>query len=405
MCNKNLLNIPCVVNFGCRLNACESEKIEEIACELGLSGFVIINSCAVTAEAERQVKQYIRKIHNENPSAKIIITGCASENDAETFSKMEGVVGIIENSKKLDANSYIKYASSSTKISKLEKNNVRAFVQIQNGCDNACTYCIVRKTRGSSISFHPETILADIVDRLNNESVKEIVLTGVNISSYNFNGLSLANLCRFLLRNLDGLKRLRLSSLDPADLDDDFIVLFKDEDRMMPHIHLSIQSGDDMVLRRMLRRHSRDQVIHLINKVRSVRPDVVFGADFIAGFPTETDEMFQNTYDFIKECNIQLCHIFPYSERPGTAAACMPQVDKKIRRQRARELIRISDEILEKKLRSYIGKLVTVLAETDHSGKTDNFLHVETEDVLQVGRTYNMFGVDCNDGKLIAKVK
>lgn len=404
MCQNDSLNKPYVVNFGCRLNSCESEKIEEIACELGLSDFVVVNSCAVTAEAERQVKQYIRKVHKDKPYAKIIVTGCASENDAETFSKMEGVVGVIENSKKLDINSYSKYACSASKITKTEKRNVRAFVQIQNGCDNACTYCIVRKTRGDNVSLHPEVIIKNIIDKLRVESVKEIVLTGVNISSYNFNGLTLSNLCRFLLNKLSNLTRLRLSSLDPADLDNDFIALFESEKRMMPHIHLSIQSGDNMILKRMMRRHSSEQVLEFIQRIVAVRNDVIFGADFIAGFPTETNAMFENTCNLIKNANIPLCHVFPYSERPGTAAAQMPQVEKNTRRQRAKELIRISDELLDKKLMYYIGKTVSVLAETDHFGKTDNFLSVMTDDSLCVGCIYNMCGVGVSDGKLVAKV-
>lgn len=397
-------NRPYVVNFGCRLNACESEIIEKIACKLGLSNHIIVNSCAVTAEAERQVRQAIRKIHKENPFAKIIVTGCASEASEEIFENLEGVIGIVKNSEKLFEESYFKFASPTrSAIEYKDKPNVRGFVQIQNGCDNFCTYCIVRKTRGPSISLHPNLIVEMTKRELENANVKEIVLTGVNISSYNFNGLTLTNLCRFLLNQIPNLERLRLSSLDPADLDEDFIDFVTSEGRLMSHLHLSIQSGDNMILKRMRRRHTAEDVIKLTNKILEKR-NVIFGSDFIAGFPTETEEMHQNTEKFLTDANITLAHIFPYSERPGTPAAMMPQVDKNIRKQRAKRLIEEADKLLENKLNQYVNSKFYVLAETDCFGKTDDFLPVVTDEKFVPGTIYNVTGKAVKDHKLLVEI-
>lgn len=397
-------NRPYVVNFGCRLNACESEIIEKIACKLGLGNHIIVNSCAVTAEAERQVRQAIRKIHKENPFAKIIVTGCASEASCDTFKNLEGVIGIIKNSEKLFEESYLKFTShTQSAIKYKDKPNVRGFVQIQNGCDNFCTYCIVRKTRGPSMSLHPNLITKMVERELENENVKEIVLTGVNISSYNFNGLTLANLCRFLLNRHKNVQRLRLSSLDPADIDKDFIDFAASEERLMPHLHLSIQSGDNMILRRMRRRHTAEDVIKLTNKVLEKR-SVIFGSDFIAGFPTETEEMHLNTEKFLTDANITLAHVFPYSERPGTPAAMMPQVDKKVRKQRAKRLIEEADKLLENKLNQYINKEFYALAETNSFGKTDDFLPIITEEKFVPGTIYRVMGKAVKDHKLSVEI-
>lgn len=398
-------NRPKVINFGCRLNICESETIEKIVCKLGLANYVIINSCAVTSEAERQVKQAIRKIHKENSFAKIIVTGCASEYDEISFKNLDGVVGVIKNSDKLNENSYLKFKENdASEIDYINKNTIRSFVQIQNGCDNFCTYCLIRKVRGKSLSLSPQIILEMIDEELQNPNVKEIVLTGVNISSYNFNGLNLTNLCKFILSQRKNIQRLRLSSLDPADLDSEFIDFVVTEKRLMPHIHLSVQSGDDMILKRMRRRHTSEDVIKLTSDILEKRSEFIFGADFICGFPTETDVMAQNTETFFKNANITLAHIFPYSERPGTPAALMPQVEKKVRKERARRLIDISNSMLDKKLQDYIGQNINILAETLKSGKMDNFIPVITNDEFKVGKNQSALGKAVINHQLLVEV-
>lgn len=395
------MNEPLVVNFGCRLNAFESEKIEQIARKYGLSGYIVVNTCAVTGEAERQVRQHIRKLHKEHPARKIILTGCAATYSPNEYSRMPGVVAVIENDKKLNEHEYLKLDSQHVVLPKKIHKNVRRFVQVQNGCDNHCTYCIVRLTRGSSHSYHRNTILSDVRQTIDEHPFAgpcEIVLTGVNISSYDDNGLKLADLAAYLLENEPRLTRLRFSSLDPADIDDHFINIFASDDRIMPHLHLSVQSGDDMILKRMRRNHSREQVIEITDKILSSRPETIIGADFITGFPTESEEMFENTCRLIEDARIHLTHVFPYSERPGTPAALMPQVIKSERKNRAKRLIQESGNYLKKKLESMIGTHVNVLAEDDLCGKTDSFLSVRTTTSMDVGRVYTgeVIGVENN---------
>lgn len=393
---------PKIINFGCRLNACESDVIRRIACEFGMTGYIIINTCAVTSEAERQVKQCIRKVHRENPNHGIILTGCASTYDPDTYAKMDGVVAVIDNKSKLLRHAYQKYATPNT-IAVPPNKNVRHFVQIQNGCDNFCTYCIVRITRGTSVSFSKEQVLDNIRNIISDhpDTPCEIVLTGVNISSYKHDIGNLADLVRYLLKNEQRLKRLRLSSMDPADIDGNFIDMFASDSRIMPHLHLSIQSGDDLILARMRRRHTRGYVQEITDKILQKRPNTIFGADFITGFPTETEEMFDNTRRLIEEANISLAHVFPYSERQGTPAALMPQVQKSVRKSRANKLIHIANNALNDKLLSLVGATVSVLAETENSGKTDNFLSVKTSDKMQYGCVYDMRVIAVNDGNLI----
>ncbi len=379
-----------VINFGCRLNACESDIIAKFVDELGIVDYTIINTCAVTAEAERQLRQEIRKLHKQDPDIKIVLTGCAAQLHPDQYLKMDGVVGIVSNKMKLSKERYMPYGSTAKAVVKSDIHRVRGFLQIQNGCDHRCTYCIVRLTRGPSVSFDKDEIVGQAKDALN-QGYKELVLTGVNISSYGRDlspQKNISYIIKYLLDNLPELKRLRLSSLDPADIDDELIELITNEKRLMPHIHESIQSGDNMILKRMVRRHNREQIIDINSRILEKRPDVIFGADIITGFPTETEAMFENTRKLITEAHISLLHVFPYSKRPGTPAASMPQVPKKVGAARAKILRSEGAINLNKKLQSFVGKKVHVLAETPNIAKTDSFLVVKSLSDLEVGQEY-----------------
>lgn len=395
-----------VINFGCRLNACESEIIERFAEELGIIDYTIINTCAVTAEAERQLRQEIRKLHKQNPNIQLVLTGCAAELNPDFYLSMDGVAGVISNKTKLSKVEYLKYGSGRKSIFNSKDNKVRGFLQIQNGCDHECTYCVVRLTRGSSVSFDKDEIVFQAKESLN-QGHKELVLTGVNISSYGQDispKTNLSFIIRYLLKNVPELKRLRLSSLDPADIDDELIDLVSSEERLMPHIHESIQSGDNMILKRMRRRHNREQIIEINSKILEKRLDVIFGADIITGFPTESDEMFENTRKLLTEGNLTLLHVFPYSRRPGTPAALMPQVLKKVSATRAKILRDESVRILNKKLKNFIGKKIRVLAETSETAKTDSFLPVKSLSELKIGQEYWISCSKIEDNTIVGEI-
>jgi threonylcarbamoyladenosine tRNA methylthiotransferase MtaB len=431
--NQDKINQDKIITFGCRLNACESDIIMDFVNELGLGDdYVIINSCSVTAEAERQLRQTIRKLQRDNPNVKIILTGCASEANPELYMSMDGVVGIISNGKKLSKDEYMKYAEQSQatvqpqspmtqpqpdqssahrssckhpsqscgiaddQVTHVQRQQppppkkVRSFLQIQNGCDQKCTYCLVRTVRGPNISFPKEQIV-DQARKLLSKGHAEIALTGVNISAYGRDmspPSDLASIIRYILAQVPELRRLRLSSLDPADISDDLINLIANEERILPHVHESIQSGDNMILKRMMRRHSREQVIETNRKILQARPDVVIGADIIVGFPTETDQMFQNTIDLLRDGNISLIHAFPFSVRLGTPAASMPLVDTKIVSERVKKIRHVADELLLRKMSEYVGKDVVIMAETDTKGKTNSFLQVQSTEELVPGTEY-----------------
>ncbi|MBO6056544.1 MAG: tRNA (N(6)-L-threonylcarbamoyladenosine(37)-C(2))-methylthiotransferase MtaB [Alphaproteobacteria bacterium] len=379
-----------VINFGCRLNACEAEAISQFVDELGIVDYTIINTCAVTAEAERQLRQEIRKLYKQNPDIKLILTGCAAELNPDLYLGMDGVVGIISNKVKLSKEEYLKYGSREKSVAQSNNQKVRGFVQIQNGCDHRCTYCVVRLTRGPSVSFDKDEIIFQAREALK-QGHKELVLTGVNISSYGQDlspQTNISFIIRYLLKNVPELTRLRLSSLDPADINDEFIELIAGEERLMPHIHESIQSGDNMILKRMGRRHNREQVIETNLKILEKRSEVIFGADIIAGFPTETDDMFENTRKLLTEGNLSLLHVFPYSKRPGTPAALMPQVLKKTATARAKILREEASEILNHRLQAIVGQKVHILAETSEIAKTDSFLPVKSLSELEAGKEY-----------------
>lgn len=335
-----------VVTLGCRINAYESEVLKEKLAELGQ--VIVVNTCAVTGEAERQCRQTIRKLRRDNPQAKIIVTGCAAQISPQKYAAMPEVDLVLGNKEKAEIEKYItgdltektivgdifNYESYDKYLITGFEGRQRAFVQIQQGCSHRCTYCIVPYARGNNRSVAEEDIMAQIAELLA-KGFAEICLTGVDACSYQ---PSFSRLVQHILECFPHLPSLQFGSLDPAAVDDDFIELVKKYKNIYPHFHLSIQSGDNMVLKRMKRRHTREQVIKLCERIRSVRPEAVFGADFICGFPTETDEQFENTVKLVDEAGITKLHVFPYSERSGTPAALMPQVPVETRRERAKIL-------------------------------------------------------------------
>ena len=336
-----------VITLGCRINTYESELIKEIV-PTDIDA-VVVNTCAVTGEAERQCRQTIRKLRKENPNSLLIVTGCAAQVHPEKFATMPEVDRVLGNREKLSADNFSLQAPAFNVSDIMEEEGFsehllggfegrsRAFLQIQQGCDYRCTFCIVPKARGRNRSVPPARIITE-AKRLAAAGFTEFVLTGVNIAAYGDDASTLprlGGLARTLLENVPQIQRLRFSSLDPAAFDDELLALFSSEPRIMPHIHFSLQSGSDVILKRMGRRHRREQVINLCDRLRQARSDIVFGSDFIAGFPTEDEAMFAETADLITRCNIVLLHVFPYSEREGTPAAKMQQVAPPIRKERA----------------------------------------------------------------------
>ncbi|GGF43763.1 tRNA (N(6)-L-threonylcarbamoyladenosine(37)-C(2))-methylthiotransferase MtaB [Youhaiella tibetensis] len=384
------------LTFGCRLNAYESEVMKAEAEKAGLSDAIIINTCAVTSEAVRQAKQAVRKARRDNPDAKIIVTGCAAQTEARSFGDMAEVDLVIGNADKMKAESYKPMVFGLQLNDKVQVNDImsvretaghliegmdgraRAFVQVQNGCDHRCTFCIIPFGRGPSRSV-PMGLVVDQLKRLVQNGYGEIVLTGVDITSYgpDLPGTpTLGKLVQSILRHVPDLPRLRISSIDSIEADDALYDAIASDRRLMPHLHLSLQSGDDMILKRMKRRHLRADALHIVEKLRSLRPDMVFGADIIAGFPTETDEMFENTLRIVSEADLTYLHVFPYSPRPGTPAARMPQVDKRIARDRAALLRAEGDKQFAKLAASRAGKLESVLVEREGLGRTEQFMPV-----------------------------
>lgn len=394
-----------VITFGCRLNSYESEVMKTHARTAGLENAIIINTCAVTGEAERQARQAIRKAHRENPEAKIIVTGCAAQVNPKSFSDMPEVSQVIGNDIKLDAGTWQSPSTERVQVNDIMSvtetaghlisgfdNHARAFVQVQNGCDHRCTFCIIPFGRGNSRSVAMGEIAAQ-VKKLVLGGYHEIVLTGVDITSYGGDlpgKPSLGQMIRRLLAVVPDIKRLRLSSLDPVEIDDDVWRLIAEEPRFMPHLHLSMQAGDDMILKRMKRRHLRDDLFAVCDKARSLRPDMVFGADIIAGFPTETDAMFEQTVDAVRQCDLTFLHVFPYSPRVGTPAAKMPQVNGTLRKNRAKILRDLGAVQVEKHLQGLIGTVQPVLVERNHKGRTPYFSEVKVGADAPVGSIVNM---------------
>lgn len=390
-----------VVTFGCRLNAYESEVIRENAQKAGLENAVIFNTCAVTAEAERQARQAIRKYRRENPSAKIIVTGCAAQINPDSFSKMPEVDQILGNMEKMEE----KYFTPQPEHARVMVNDImsiretaehlitgfdgraRAFIQVQNGCDHRCTFCTIPFGRGNSRSV-PLGVIVEQSRLLLDKGFQEIVLTGVDITAYGEDlpgKPTLGQIVKRLLAQLPSLPRLRLSSVDPVEVDQDLLDVFAREPRLMPHFHLSLQAGDNMILKRMKRRHLREDAIRICETLRTLRPDVTFGADIIAGFPTETDAMFENTLRIIEECDLSFLHVFPYSPREGTPAARMPQVKGPLIKERAARLREAGLQNLDKTLARFMGRDVSVLLETETQGYSEHFLKVEMTSVETPG--------------------
>ncbi len=378
-----------VVTFGCRLNAYESEVIRREAAAAGVADAVVVNTCAVTAEAVRQAKQTIRRLKREKPDARIVVTGCAAQTESSTFAAMPEVDRVIGNEEKFDAQAWAagkKIAVSDIMAVKTMRSHAidslegraRAFVQVQNGCDHRCTFCIIPYGRGNSRSLPIDDVVAQ-AQRLVGNGYREVVLTGVDITSYGTNlpgTPRLGALVKRILKDVPELARLRLSSIDSVEADGDLLDALANELRLMPHLHLSLQAGDDLVLKRMKRRHSRRDAIAFCERVRRLRPDVAFGADMIAGFPTESEDMFSRSLDLIDECGLTQLHVFPFSARPGTPAARMPPLERSIVKERARRLREKGQIALRAHLEREIGRRRTVLAESRALGRTEQFTPV-----------------------------
>lgn len=386
---------PEILTFGCRLNAFESEVMRGHAAEADLQNTVIVNSCAVTAEAERQVRQAIRRARRANPDATIVVTGCAAQIDPDRYAAMDEVDRVVGNEEKLRAETW-NFRADAPEISVNDimtvretaphlisgfEGRARAFVEIQQGCDHRCTFCIIPFGRGNNRSV-PIGVIVEQVRRLVAEGYAEIVLTGVDITDYGRDlpgKPTLGEMIRRLLALVPELSRLRLSSVDPAEIDDALFGLIADEPRLMPHFHISVQSGDDLILKRMKRRHSRADIEAFVARVRELRPDAAFGADIIAGFPTESDAAFANSLSLVEDCGLTWLHVFPYSERPGTPAAKMPQLPGDVRKARAAELRAAGAKQVATFLDARIGATDDVLIEQGTEGRTPHFAQVRLD--------------------------
>ena len=383
-----------VKTYGCRLNFYESEVIRKFAKKQNISNSTFINGCAVTNKTIADLKSEIRKIKREKPDRKIVLTGCAAQIHQEEFSKMSEIDAIIGNKEKLEEKTYERLRTANDKVNEVGdilqesqaiapiidkvEQRIRGFVQIQNGCDHRCTFCIIPYGRGNSRSVKPNNVVKQIKNLLE-KNYKEVVLTGVDLTSYGHDfedKKTITDLVKFIFSEVPNLKRLRLSSLDIAEIDDDLINLIGTEKRILPHIHLSLQAGDNMILKRMKRRHLREDAINKINKIRSVRPDVVFGADLIAGFPTETEEMFNNTIKLVEECNISFLHVFPFSAREGTPASRMPQLNREIIKKRAKILRELGNAQILKYYNKLENTEINLIVESESRGRSDGFAKV-----------------------------
>ena len=382
-----------VVTFGCRLNTYESEAMKEMAESVGLENAIIFNTCAVTAEAERQGRQAIRRARRDNPNAKVIVTGCAAQINPKLYADMPEVDQVVGNLEKMEKSTFEKideipkiHVQDIMEIKETAGHMVtsfdgisRAFVEIQNGCNHRCTFCTIPFGRGNNRSV-PMGVIVDQVRQLVQSGFQEIVFTGVDITDYGSDlpgTPTMGQMTRRLLAQVPELKRLRLSSLDPIEVDEDTFHLIEHEPRLMPHFHISLQAGHDMILKHMKRRHLRHHIIEFCERVRTVRPDAVFGADIIVGFPTETEEMFEASLSIVDDCDLTYLHVFPYSPRPDTPAARMPQVTKSIIKERAKRLRNKSEEALEQYLQVQVGKTVSVLVENETTGRTDHYAVVK----------------------------
>ena len=392
------MNPPIFSTLGCRLNAYETEAMKELAARAGVENAVIINTCAVTSEAVRKARQEIRKLRRNHPLAKIIVTGCAAQTEPQTFAAMAEVDLVIGNTEKMNPATWAQMAPDLIVITEpVQVNDImsvtetaghlidgfgtrsRAYVQVQNGCDHRCTFCIIPYGRGNSRSV-PAGVVVDQIKRLRDKGYNEIVLTGVDLTSWGGDLPAqprLGDLVLRILKLVPDLPRLRISSIDSIEADDNLLAAIATEPRLMPHLHLSLQAGDDMILKRMKRRHLRDDAIRFCEDARKLRPDMTYGADIIAGFPTESDEMFENSLKLVTECDLTWLHVFPYSPRPGTPAAKMPPVSGKTIKIRATRLRQAGDAQVALHLAAQLGKTHAVLMENPRMGRTAQFTEVQ----------------------------
>ncbi len=384
---------PQFSNHGCRLNAYETEAMKELATQAGLDDAIIINTCAVTAEAVRKARQDIRKRSRDNPNARIIVTGCAAQTEPETFANMAEVSHVIGNTEKMQAATWAGLALGGEAVQVDDIMSVtetaghlidgfgtrsRAYVQVQNGCDHRCTFCIIPYGRGNSRSV-PAGVVVDQIKRLVDKGYNEVVLTGVDLTSWgdDLPGTPpLGDLVRRILKLVPDLPRLRISSIDSIEVDPALMEAIATEPRLMPHLHLSLQAGDNMILKRMKRRHLREDAIRFAQEARALRPDLTFGADIIAGFPTETDAMFENSLKLVEECDLTWLHVFPYSPRQGTPAARMPAVPGPQIKERAARLRAAGEAQVQKHLAAQVGLRHAVLMESPRMGRTAQFAEV-----------------------------
>ena len=367
------MNAPEVISLGCRLNIAESERIRAMLAQETQT--VVVNSCAVTSEAVRQTRQAIRRARKANPDARLLVTGCAADIEREQLSAMPEVDGLIANTRKLDPRAWNVPAAPREEVASL---HTRGFVAVQNGCDHACTFCVIPQGRGPSRSLTIAEVLRE-VERHLDQGTQEIVLTGVDVTSWGHDlpdRPPLGSLVHSVLATFPELQRLRMSSLDGIEIDEELFELFAGETQMMPHLHLSLQSGDDLTLKRMKRRHLRADAIALVERLRARRPELAVGADIIAGFPTETEDMHASNLSIIEALNIVHGHVFPYSPRPGTPAARMPQVEKPVIKARAAQLRDTVARMRDLWLQSLVGSPLKVLAEADGTGHAENFARV-----------------------------
>jgi threonylcarbamoyladenosine tRNA methylthiotransferase MtaB len=391
------MSTPKFTSLGCRLNAYETEAMKELTAQAGLAGAVIVNTCAVTAEAVRKSRQEIRKLRRANPDAKLIVTGCAAQTEPESFAAMAEVDSVIGNTEKMQLRTWqslaVDFVGEAEKIQVDDIMSVtetaghlidgfgtrsRAYVQVQNGCDHRCTFCIIPFGRGNSRSVAAGVVI-DQIKRLVNKGYNEVVLTGVDLTSWGTDlpaQPKLGDLVMRILKLVPDLPRLRISSIDSIEVDDNLIQAIATENRLMPHLHLSLQAGDDMILKRMKRRHMRDDAIAFCQEVKRLRPEMTYGADIIAGFPTETEAMFENSLKLIEECGLTWLHVFPYSVRQGTPAARMPQVEGKHIKRRAAELRAVGAQQVQRHLRAQNGATHHILMESPRMGRTEQFTEV-----------------------------
>ena len=402
-----------VLTFGCRLNLVESEAMRRAALACGRSNLIIVNTCAVTAEAVRQARQAIRRVKRARPAAEIAVTGCAAQIDPHLFAAMPEVSQVLGNAEKVnpaswprgrarvDDSNVMAAKAAPTILSGGVEDRTRAFLAVQTGCDHRCTFCAIPFGRGPSRSVPMDHVTGE-ARRLTENGYREIVLTGVDLTSYGADlggAPALGTLVKAILRAAPKLERLRLSSIDCIEADQDLIAAFANEARLMPHLHLSLQSGDDLILRRMKRRHLRADAVNFCAGLRRLRPEIVFGADLIAGFPTETETMFQNTLALVEDCGLTHLHVFPFSARAGTPAARMPPVAPAIVKARAKRLREAGDAALRAHLAAQTGKTLSVLTERGGTGRTEDFSRVKIGDVSPSRMIDVVIGG--NDGKML----